>query len=401
MNKRLWLVAGVAAAILTACSSSFTPEEAAVALGEMLEKTVRRDGRLTNAILMVDAPGLGVHATWATGVSDERSLAPMGPGSSFVTASVGKLFTSTALLVLEKRGQLSLDDPITRWLGPDVVSGLPLAGGDPSLPEVTIRRLLSHTSGLPDYYEDETDDESPDFQELLITRPDQIWTPEALIQHTKDHYAPIGAPGRSFHYSDVNYDLAGLVAEKAAGLPFHEVLRTLVLEPIALGETWMHARTEPPRADLAPFADVWVGETNFARLPSMSFDGAGGGLATTAEDLTRFMRSLVGEAPVSLEDLGRNWTEDAVAKGIDYGLGLWRIRTEDLFFLLKGYPYMLGASGSTGSYLYYVPDLDAVLTGTFDHSAYGTNKHISFVIRVLGILRRVSQSSASNTAAQR
>jgi hypothetical protein len=101
------------------------------------------------------------------------------------------------------------------------------------------------------------------------------------------------------------------------------------------------------------------------------------------------MRSLVGGSPVSLDDLAVFWATNAIAKGIDYGLGLWRIRPGGLFFLLRDYPEMLGASGSTGSYLYYVPDLDAVIAGTFDHSAYGRSKHIRFLLGVVAVLRGI------------
>jgi CubicO group peptidase (beta-lactamase class C family) len=335
---------------------------------------------------------------WASGIRDERTGRPIKPSSPFLSASVGKLFTAAALLSLEKEGRLSLEDPVTRWLDPALVAGLPLQGGDARLPEVTIRRLLSHTSGLPDYYEDKTADGTPAFIDLFIGQPERTWTTEQVIRHTKDHYAPAGAPGERFHYTDLNYDLAGLVAESVTGLPFHAVLSSRIFEPMGLAETWMHSRQAPPRKDLLPFADVWVAGTNVARFASISFEGAGGGLATTVEDLQLFMRSLVAGSPVSLDDLAASWTENAFGPGLDYGLGLWRVRPGGLFFLMRGYPNLLGASGSTGSYLYYVPDLDAVIAGTFDDSRWGRSKHIRFVLRVLAVLRSVEVDGPDGSA---
>jgi hypothetical protein len=104
------------------------------------------------------------------------------------------------------------------------------------------------------------------------------------------------------------------------------------------------------------------------------------------------MRSLLDGRPVPLEAFQAEWTEDAITNGIDYGYSLWLIRPGGLFFLLRGYPDLYGISGSTGSFLYWVPAYDAVLTGTFDQTDYA-DQHVQFLIKVLAVLGRVDNGS--------
>jgi D-alanyl-D-alanine carboxypeptidase len=365
-----------------------TPEEATAKLETLLRETVTGDEALRNGVLVVDAPKLGVEGAWAAGVADARDGTEMTIGTPFLSASIGKLFTAATVLSLADEGVLSLDDSVTEWLDPDVYSGIPVEGGDPALREVTIRKLLGQRSGIPDYFEGETADGAPNVLDLVDDDPERVWTPSALLTYTKEHFDPAGAPGEVFTYSDTNYDLLGLIVEEATGLPFHEVVAEKVLRPLALQDTWYYARTDPPHPDLTPYADVWLGDVNIARAPALSLDWAGGGLATTAADLRTMMRSLQEGRPVPLTAFQQEWTENALARGIDYGYSLWRIRPAGLFFLLRGYPDLYGVSGSTGSFLYWVPEYDAVVTGTFDQIGY-TQKHVMFLIKVLALLDRV------------
>jgi D-alanyl-D-alanine carboxypeptidase len=399
MKKWLLIVASAAlvivvvgAVLVYAAMGGFagplTPEEATAKLETLLRETVTGDEALRNGVLVVDAPKLGVEGAWAAGVADARDGTEMTIGTPFLSASIGKLFTAATVLSLADEGVLSLDDSVTEWLDPDVYSGIPVEGGDPALREVTIRKLLGQRSGIPDYFEGETADGAPNVLDLVDDDPERVWTPSALLTYTKEHFDPAGAPGEVFTYSDTNYDLLGLIVEEATGLPFHEVVAEKVLRPLALQDTWYYARTDPPHPDLTPYADVWLGDVNIARAPALSLDWAGGGLATTAADLRTMMRSLQEGRPVPLTAFQQEWTENALARGIDYGYSLWRIRPAGLFFLLRGYPDLYGVSGSTGSFLYWVPEYDAVVTGTFDQIGY-TQKHVMFLIKVLALLGRV------------
>jgi D-alanyl-D-alanine carboxypeptidase len=390
------VIALVAVGLLAArnMQAPMEPNEAAMSLEQLLHDTVEGAEQVRNGVLLVDAPSLGVQGTWAAGTANHLDGSPMTTETPFISASVGKLFTAATVLSLVDDGLLSMDDDITMWLEPDVYSGIPVEGDDDALREVTVRRLLGQRSGIPDYFEGDTADGAPNVMALTNLEPDRQWTPLTLLDYTKEHFEPAGAPGEDFEYTDTNYDLLGLMVEAVTGKPFHETVAERVLRPLDLWDTWYHGKTDPPRAEMAQYADVWYGDTNTARTPALSLDWAGGGLATTTADLHKLMRGLQDGRPVQIEALQEEWSEDAISNGIDYGYGLWRIQPADVFFLLRGYPEMHGASGVTGSYVYYVPDFDAVIAGTFDQTEYADD-HVRFLIDVLDRLRRVATGNGT------
>jgi len=140
----------------------------------------------------------------------------------------------------------------------------------------------------------------------------------------------------------MNVDVLGVVLEWIAptcrAVPaetraFHEVVR--VLNPLALSSTWYHAFEPPPAGvDVTLIADVVVDGVNLRGAPSLSADQAGGGLITTTADLTRLMRGLVAQNPVSLDAPARDFARDTVHSGIDIGLGAWRLRPAGVTFML-------------------------------------------------------------------
>jgi D-alanyl-D-alanine carboxypeptidase len=384
----LILIPVLGVALLIGCSRSNPPEQAESELEALLRKTVTKNETIRNAVLLVESPELGINGAWAAGIADERSGAEMTVATPFLSASIGKLFTATLVISLAEEGILSLDDSLVDWLDASLIAGIPVQGGDTALGDVTIRRLLAQRSGLPDYFEGQTADGAPSIFELLVEAPERIWTPILLLDYVKSHYEPTGAPGEAFLYADTNYDLLGLIVEEATGQAFHEVLAERIFQPLGLQNTWMYTRSN------APYADVWIEDFNAARAPALSLDWAGGGLATTVGDLQTFLRSLLDGRPTSLESFQVEWTENAIAKGIDYGYGLWRIRPGKLSFLLKSYPEILGVSGSTGSFVYWVPEYDAVIVGSFNQTNY-REKHVVFLIKVLRVLSRVAPRSSA------
>ena len=377
------LILVLCAAFLISCSRSNEPEQAEAELEALLLKTVTKDETLRNAVLLVESPKLGINKAWATGIADEHSGAAMTVETPFLSASIGKLFTATLIMSLTEEGLLSLDDSIVDWLDASVIAGLPVLGGEAALTDITIRRLLAQRSGLPDYFEGETKDGAPNVFELISEDPERSWTPVLLLDYVKEHYAPAGVPGEAFLYADTNYDLLGLIVEAASGQALHEVMTERIFQPLRLKNTWMHARST------APYADVWIHDYNATGVPALSLDWAGGGLAITVDDLRTFMRSLLNDRPISLDTFQAEWTENAMAKGIDYGYSLWRIRPGGLSFMLKSYPEVLGISGSTGSFLYWVPEYDAVITGSFNQTDY-REKHVVFLIKTLRVISQVA-----------
>lgn len=372
--------------LLVLCACAIDADKAEDKLQKHLEKAVDRNDDVHHGMLHIDAPALGIHGTWAVGeASPGRDATPNTP---FLSASVGKLFTAATVLVLVDEGVLSLDDAVTDWLPPEITDDLPVKGG--AVERIHLGLLLRQRSGLPDYFGDTgpTKDGAPTVRDLVTEDPDRTWTPETSIAYASEHFAPYAHPGELFGYADTNYDLLGLVIEAATGEPFHDVVRSRVIDPLGLEHTWYHQH-EPAPSDLPELASCWFDDHDVTGTGAMSVDWAGGGLATTSEDLGRFLRGLQDGDPIDLDRLAAGASDDAITKGIDYGHGLWLVRTSDLSVLLRGQPDMRGVSGVTGSFAYLIPEHDAVVTGTFDQTAMAEDHLVFLASKVLPTLARV------------
>jgi len=354
---------------------------------ERLERALaRRASRadVHNAALRVDAPSRGVSGSWAVGHAAPGIA--MTTDTPFLSASVGKLFTAATALSLAQRGALQLDAPVARYLPPGTLDALPLEG-DPNL--ITLRSILAHRSGLPDYFDGKTRDRAPNVRALVVAEPERRWSREALLGYTSAHFAPLGRPGQVFGYADTNYDLLGLVIEAVTGSPWHQAVRREVIDPLGLTATWYHDLEVAP-AGVPALASAWIGRHQVTGTAAISVDQAGGGLATTLTDLARFARALDAGHPVPRATF-EDFTADAITRGIDYGLGMWRIRPVRLTWGLARLPDMLGVSGVTGSFVYLVPDLGAVVAGTFNQTNLSQGAIRFLVGDVLGTLSRVGE----------
>jgi D-alanyl-D-alanine carboxypeptidase len=142
-------------------------------------------------------------------------LEPPTPATAemrYKIGSISKQFTATAILMLAEQGKLSLDDPVSRFV-PDLTRAK----------EVTIRQLLSHTSGYQDYW---PQDYVPPFMLTPITA-DEILTRWARKPLDFD-------PGTQWQYSNTNYVIAGVIVEKASGMPLLRFLSTRIFEPLGM-----------------------------------------------------------------------------------------------------------------------------------------------------------------------
>ncbi len=333
-----------------------------------------------SAVIAVDAPRYGLQHASAAGVA--RAGEAMSVDTAFFSASVGKLFVAAAVMSLKKQGLVDLDAPFSRYVDFDGVRGLPVVGGDRALAEVTVRQLLTHRSGLPDYFSDPSADGAPRLFDVLVTEPNRVYTRADLFDYARAHYEAVGAPGEVFHYADTNYDLLGMVLEGALGeASYTTVVRAQVITPLALTHTWYHDVEATPVVDgrAVSVADLYVNGVNVTGFASLSADQAGGGLVTTVADLQRFVRGLVAGSPVAFSDFGNDFTVDAMHSGIDVGLALWRIRPGGVFFALGSMPNLIGHSGATGVWAYYASDIDAVFVGATSTSSW-QEKHIEFLL---------------------
>jgi CubicO group peptidase (beta-lactamase class C family) len=231
--------------------------------------------------------------------------------TQFAVASAVKGMTALTVVSLIVDGVLALDTPARSVLGSD----LPLISD-----EVTIEHLLSHRSGIGDYLDE---DAGLDFGDYLMPVPvHELATTEQYLVALDGHPAK-SAPGTEFSYCNGGFVVLALIAERASGVPFHELVQQRVCEPAGLGDTaFLRTDDLPGRAALGYVEVDGVERSNVFHLPVR---GSGdGGIYSTVGDVRTFWTAFFA---------GRIVPEDWVAEMVRprggrsdtarYGLGFW------------------------------------------------------------------------------
>jgi D-alanyl-D-alanine carboxypeptidase len=243
------------------------------------------------------------------GVADTRSERALRPTDRFRAGSITKTFVSTVALQLVAEGKLSLSDTVERWL-PGI-----LPYGD----DVTVRQLLNLTSGVPD-------NQGRVEAEWLKGNMTRSWSPRELVALVADK-KPDFAPGTSWAYSNTNYALAGLIIERATGHRLGDELARRVLEPLRLRDTSFPVdATAIPGAHANGYAVV-DGKLLDVTVLNPSGTWAAGNLVSTADDVARFWRALLGGKLLAPKQLAAMKTTVPAWKGtqLRYGLGIQEI----------------------------------------------------------------------------
>jgi D-alanyl-D-alanine carboxypeptidase len=192
-------------------------------------------------------------------------------------ASVAKAFSGAVALQLVRDGRLGLDDTIARRR-PD----LPAAWG-----RVSIRQMLDHTSGLPDYTE------SKGFVQHIQTTPRAFVSPAKIISWVR-HEGLNFRPGSRYRYSNTDNIVIGLVAERVAGRSYRSLLRSRVFRPLGLRQTSLPSTVRMPRPFIHGYlVAAGAPPEDATRLVSPSGAWASGGIVSTPLDLGRFVRAYV------------------------------------------------------------------------------------------------------------
>jgi D-alanyl-D-alanine carboxypeptidase len=247
--------------------------------------------RMPGRLLHVLAPGLDVDVEVAAGVQ-ELGDGPLRPGSRFRIASVTKPFVGAATLRLVEQGRLSLDQTAAELLAGPYDDLLRSGGYDTDA--ITLRHLLTHTSGIYDFAADAYGDELTDgFTAQTAKDPGRRWTRFEQIQFAVEHGKPYGPPGTVFGYSDTGACLVGEVIERITGETLGAALRELIgYERLGLRTTWQETiEDEPP--NLPPLSHQYERNLDVAVFDASVDLYGGGGLVSTCGDLARFFRALL------------------------------------------------------------------------------------------------------------
>lgn len=308
---------------------------------------------------------------------------PMGPDTPYFIASIDKLYVAALTLRLVEAGLVSLEGRLVDYLTGDLVEGLHLLDGVDYTPDITVRNLLTHTSGLPDWLEDRPKGGRA-YIEILLDEGDRGWSlPEAVKRSTTitPHFPPqdLESAKPRIRYSSTNFEMLTLIIEAVVGAPVQSVLRQQVFSPLGLSATRVLDTNVGTPDD---GATLWMGDRPLdvpLALASMS------AIYSTTADTITFLRSLVEgrffERSETFAMMQQRFMRFGLPKSvaavrapswpIEYGLGLKRYKVPRAIPPFRKAPAVIGHSGSTGTWLFYCPELDLYTAGTFDQAAAG------------------------------
>jgi D-alanyl-D-alanine carboxypeptidase len=274
----------------------------------------------TVGVALPDGQTLGLAVGWSDTIAKER----MRVTHRMLQGSVGKTYFAAVALQLVREGKLDLDAKVERYLGQQSWWRAP--DGRVRLPngaDITVRQLMTHTSGVVRYEFKE------EFQRDLTATPHREWKPVDRLAYILDTAPPFAA-GQGWQYSDTNYILLGVIIEIITGQPAYDEIRRRILEPFALRNTIPSDRIVLPGVSQGYAGpnngfgghDAMIADGRFTVNPQLEW--AGGGFASTTEDLARWA-AITFSGRAFGEDLLQKAVQGVETRGLGgarYGLGV-------------------------------------------------------------------------------
>jgi CubicO group peptidase (beta-lactamase class C family) len=301
----------MALSLLLAAAGSSSPGQASARVDQAaqasidaaIQRCLQEDGTPSASVAIVENGKIVYAAAFGHAVLHPETIAAT-TATRYQLASISKTFTAQAILLLEADGRLLLDDKVSQWY--------------PTLTDasnVTIRELLNHTSGYPDHYPESY----PAGPKGRASTPDQIiekW----------GHHALLFRPGTQFHYSNLEYEIAGRIVEKVSGKPLFQFLEDRVFAPLGM-KAGIDLDTIPEGStELA----TGYTETALADLEPAPYEGPGwsfgsGQVVTTAQDLARWDAAFLDHRVLPRKQAAEEITPAQLSNGSTYpsALGLF------------------------------------------------------------------------------
>ncbi len=268
---------------------------------------------IPGVVLLVRTPDFEFEGV--CGFADIENEVPINIHHLFRIASTSKAFIGVLSVMLHCEGVISLDDPIAEWLLPSVTDHIQYSD------RITVRQLLNHTSGIPDYSENEQ------FIQAIIENPDNQWSTQEALLYAYDQPAQF-TPGTDWYYSNTNYLLAGLILDNALGYHHSRAIRSRILEPLQMTSTFYEHHEDIT-------GDIVHGYSDYDRdgiLDDITFDQGYGladsGLVSTVGDLAVFVESLFTTNGFPDPDYKDEFLGELLPENDFYGLGIMKYPTE-------------------------------------------------------------------------
>lgn len=358
-------IAGLVPGAPAAAQDTPWPEAAVRQLAEDYLKERGEAEHLSCVSVAVSLPGQPTRTLAVGRVSREPGAPPATPSNLFQIGSITKSFTAAALLQLQAEGKLDLDQTLATWL-PEY----------PAWKDVSLRRLLTMTSGIPTY------DASPDFMQAEAIGPQgRAFSGPVLVGFVDPTYRGTLLPTTGWNYSNTNYVLAGMVVERASGRPFAEEIGRRFLAPgKGLDDVFYADGVYPlPLRQRTVSGYFWTRDPELKAMAGligqdmrdqdMSFAGPAGAMVATPEAVTRWVRQLY-QGPVLADaqrrqllsivsdKTGQPIAATSAEDPLGFGLGVGQVSAPTVGI---GWYYQGGSMGYRVMYL-YTPKDDVVVT---------------------------------------
>ena len=341
----------------------------------LVSDLVKKDKTLRNCVLSVKKGDGSFAWSGAAGIASQDGRIPMTKDTPIYIASITKLYTATVIMRMYEKGQLALDDPMSKYLSEGLIKGIHVYNGKDYSNKITIKQLLSHTSGMADYYSQKSIN-GKSLYDLFLEEPQRAWTVDETIERARRDLKPNFAPGTATSYSDTNFQLLGKIIESITRKPIYNIYEDFIVIPLNLQHTWLIGHQQSRIGPTPPPADIFHKDINIARIRSNGSYWADGGIVSTAEEMIVFLKAL-NEGRIIKKDtleLMHDWHK--LQFPIQYGYGTMYFKLPGIMEKVTGMSPLWGHSGSTASFLYYSKDNDLYLAGTLNQTESKTKPFI-------------------------
>ncbi|MGZ3812095.1 MAG: serine hydrolase [Mucilaginibacter sp.] len=351
-------------------------------------QSVHQYGQINGSVLVADQGSVIYKNSF--GFADFENKIPNSENTEFTLASVSKVFTSTAVLQLRDRGKFKLDDPLVNFFT------------DFPYPGITIRDLLSHTSGLPDYqlYEDQ-----------MNKNPGKIFTNKDILPSLKKWTKPLSfKPGEKWEYSNTNFCLLALLVEKVSGITFQQYVQQYIFAPAKMSGTFfLRSPAGEEKSNRAInyeypflFSDRLQNVDSLAKYRWKTYNASGfvgqGNIITTVSDMLKFDNALYSGKLFKRSTLNEAFTPTKLTNGenanatigigkASYGLG-WFIFADTSYGKMVWHTG--GEPGALSIFIRNITKKQTVIMfdNTFNRSLYGNGVSAMAILNKQAVITR-------------
>ena len=277
---------------------------------------------------------------------------------------------------------------MSKYLSEELIRNIHVYNGKDYSYEITIKELLSHTSGIADYYDEKSYKDNKNIFELYLEYPEKSWTEIEKIERVRNDMKPSFKPGTDASYSDTNFLLLEKIIETITNKPINIFYEEYFFHPLGLKSTQVIGYSKPQITQFAVPSDVFYKDINITKIRSNK--AYSGSLISTAEEMIIFLKALNEGKIISKETLKlmKKWHKlDQFP--IQYGHGMMYFKFPWFINMKMKIPPLYGHSGSIGSFLYYSEDLNLYIAGTINQ-AKSKSKPFSLIQDVIKVIKKWS-----------